>query len=97
MEVDRGIMACDDHGSLLNKVSVLVYFYYTLYKPYSKSNIVYSNYIMMYYDVIVLKSSINRDNLDKCFHILYTRDNESILFCMVTSGPNATRILDSLG
>ena len=80
MEVDRGIMACDDHGSLLNKVSVSIHLYYTLYKIYLKPNIVYLNYIMMYYDVIVLKSSINRDNLDKCFHILYTRDNESIFF-----------------
>jgi hypothetical protein len=55
MEVDRGIMACDDHGSLLNKVSVLIYFFYTLYKIYLKPNIVYLNYIMMYYDVIVKK------------------------------------------
>ena len=55
MEVDRGIMACDDHGSLLNKVSVSIHLYYTLYKIYLKPNIVYLNYIMMYYDVIVKK------------------------------------------
>ena len=53
MEADMSIMACDDHGSLLNKVSVLFCFYYSIFKLYSKPNIVYLNYIILYYDVIV--------------------------------------------